>query len=171
MNAPAGGTSIVLDASGANRTDGCFKTFMYCCSLHENNRVLTPEIAKDIFGQDYTYGSVFPSSRELAKHIITAFTEAIGRFRLENAEPDGDDSFPRARAWIVHGPVKYVADTSPKFRTIESLFTKPDDEIYRNQGEYRFWVGFSHTQVQSDDASIDLPVPREGVTAVELKSS
>ena len=75
MNALGEGTSIVLDASGANRTDGCFKTFMYCCSLHENNRVLTRGIAKDIFGQDYTCGSVFPSSRELAKHIIVAFVE------------------------------------------------------------------------------------------------
>ena len=46
MNALGEGTSIVLDASGANRTDGCFKTFMYCCSLHENNRLLTRGIAK-----------------------------------------------------------------------------------------------------------------------------
>lgn len=168
VNAPAEGTSIVLDASRANRTDGCFKTFMYCCSLYENNRVLTREIAKDVFEQDYTYGSVFPSSRELAKHIIAAFVEKIGRERLESAEPAEGNSFARAYAWIVHGPVKYLAGTTPNFRTIGSLFTKPDDEIYRNQNEYRFWVGFSGTPVQSDDEAITLPVPREAVIAVEL---
>ena len=171
MNGPAEGASIVLDASGANRTDGCSKTFMYCCSLRENNRILTREIAQGIFGPDYTHGSVFPSSRELAKHIIAGFVEAIGRAMLENAEPAEGNSFARARAWIVHGPVKYFADTSPNSRTIESLFTKPDDEIYRNQTEYRFWVGFSGTPVQFDDAVIALPAPRESVIAVELKPS
>ena len=171
MTPSAEGTSIILDASGANRTDGCFKTFMYCCSLHRNNHVLTRESARDIFGQDYTHGSVFPSSKELAKHIIAAFAATVGRLMLENAEPAEGDSFARACAWIVHGPVKYFADTSPNFRTIESLFMKPNDDIYRNQNEYRFWVGFSDTPVQSDDAAIALPVPRELATAVDLKPS
>lgn len=171
VNAPAEGTSFVLDASGANRTDGCFKTFMYCCSLHENSRVLARETAKEIFGQDYTHGSVFPSSKELARHIVSTFAATIGRAMLENAEPVEDDSLATACAWIVYGPVKYLADMSPKLHTIESLFTKPDDEIYRNQNEYRFWVGFSRTPVQSDDAAVTLPVPRESMIAVELKPS
>ena len=171
MTPSTGGTSIILDASGANRTDGCFKTFMYCCSRYQSNHVLTRESAGHIFSQDYTHGSVFPSSRELAKHIIAAFAATVGRAMLENAEPTEDNSFARAHAWIVHGPVRYLADTSPKFRTIESLFTKPDDEIYRNQNEYRFWVGFSGTPVQSDNAAITLPVPGESVIAVELKPS
>ncbi len=163
------GTSIVFDAGGANRTDGCFKTFMYCCSLHQNNDVLTRESARDIFGQDYTHGSVFPSSKELAKHIVVAFAEAVGGSMLGNAEPPEDDAFVKTWAWVVHGPVTYLADTRPKSRTIESLFTKPDDEIYRKQNEYRFWIGFSDTPVQSDDAAISLPVPRGLVTAVELR--
>ena len=162
------GTSIKLNATGANSTDGCHKTFMYCCSLYESNHGLTQESARDIFRQDYTHGSVFRSSKELAQRIVLSFAATIGRNMLEAAEPIEGNSSSTARAWIVHGPVEYLDDTITKSRTIESLFTKPNNEIYRNQNEYRFWVGFSNTPVQSDEATIDIPVPPEFVTAVEL---
>ena len=165
------GTSIMLDAGGANRTDGCFKTFMYCSSIHQDNRVLTRERAGTIFGEDYTHGSVFDSSKKLARHIIKCFAATVSRSMLENSEPADAKSFASACAWIVHGPVQYLQDTSPKLQAIESLFTKPYDDIYRNQNEYRFWVGFSNTPVQSDEATVSLPVPKDSATVVELEFS
>ena len=165
------GTSIVLDAGGANRTDGCFKTFMYCASLHQDDNVLTRESARTIFGPDYTHGSVFQSSKQLAHQIIKSFAATVSRSMLENAEPAEGKSFAGAWAWIVHGPVQYLPNSSPTLRRIESLFAKTDDEVYRNQNEYRFWVGFSNTPVQSDEATISLPVPEDFATLVELKFS
>ena len=163
------GTSIRVDASGANVTDSCHKTFMYCCSLYESDQILTQENARDIFGQDYTHGSIFRSAKELAEHIILSFAATIGREMAESTEPPEGNSYGRrTRAWIVHDPVGYMEDTTPALHNVASIFTKPDEEIYRNQNEYRFWVGFANTPAQSDDASIDLPVPPEFVTDVKL---
>ena len=162
------GTSIRMDASGAKVTDSCHKTFIYCCSLYESNQILTLESARDIFGQDYTHGSIFRSAKELAQHIVRSFAATISLAITESTEPPEGNSYWRACAWIVHGPVGYMDDTTPALHNIASLFTKPNEEIYRNQNEYRFWVGFANTPAQSDDASIDLQVPPEFVTGVKL---
>lgn len=164
------GTSIRLDASGAKVTDSCHKTFIYCCSLYESNQALTRQSARAIFGQDYTRGSIFRSSKELAQHIVRSFGATVGREIAKNTEPPAGNSHgKRACAWIVHGPVRYVDDTTPALHNIASLFTKSDDTIYRDQNEYRFWMGFANTPAQSDDASIDLPFPPEFVTDAELE--
>ena len=165
------GTSIVLDAGGVIRTDGCFKTFLYCASLYQDDNVMSRERASTIFGQDYTHGSVFQSSKQLAHQIIKSFAATVSRSMLENAQPAEGKSFAGTCAWIVHGPVQYLRDSSPTLRRIESLFTKTDDEVYRNQNEYRFWVGFSNTPVQSDEATLSLPLPKDFATLVELKFS
>ena len=163
------GTSITLDASGANVTDSCHKTFIYCCSLYESDQILTRESARDVFGQDYTHGSIFRSSNELAKHIVQSFAATIGREIAENTDPPEGNSYGRRTcAWIVYGPVGYIEDTPPALHNIAAIFTKPDEEIYRKQNEYRFWVGFANNPAQSDEASIDLPVPPEFVTDVKL---
>ena len=164
------GMSIRVDASGAKVTDSCHKTFIYCCSLYRNNQILTQESARAIFGQDYTRGSIFRNAKELAQHIVQSFAATIGRAIVESTEPPEGNSYGmRACAWIVHGPVGYMDDTTPALHNIASIFTKPDEDIYRNQNEYRFWVGFTNTPAQSDDASIDLPVSRELVTDVKLE--
>ena len=162
------GPSLTFDMSGANKTDGCHKTFMYCCSLYDRSHVLTRTRAKAIFGQDYTHGSVFQSSKKLAQHIVRSFSATIGREMLKSADPIEGHSLLRAYAWVVHGPIEYLPDPNSKYGAIESFFTKPDDAIYRQQNEYRFWVGFSGTPAQSHDATIILPVPPEFVTAVAL---
>ena len=164
------GTSIKLDASGANVIDSCHKTFMYCCSLYDSKQVLTRESARNVFTEDYTYGSIFRSSKELAKHIVRSFAATIGREMVESADLPEGNVFSSACAWIVHGPVQYLEDTAPRLPGIESLFTKPNEEVYRNQNEYRFWVGFSDTPAQSDNATIDLPVYPEFVTGMDLRS-
>ena len=163
------GTSIRLDASGANVTDSCHKTFIYSCSLYESDQILTQESARDIFGQDYTHGSIFWTAKALAEHIVVSFAATIGREIAESTDhPEGNSYRGRTCAWIVHGPVGYMEDTTPALHNIASIFTKPDEEIYRNQNEYRFWVGFANNPAQSDEASIDLPVPPEFVTHVKL---
>ena len=169
MTSSEDGTSIVLDAGGANRTDGCFKTFTYCSSLYQENHAFTRDNVRAIFDEDYTHGSVFPSSRQLARYIVRSFATALSQKMLENAEPSGDNSFwANACAWIVYGPVQYLPDTGPVLATVGSLFSKAEVEIYRNQREYRFWVGFSNTPVQSDEATISLPLPDNFATLVEL---
>ena len=70
------GTSMRLDASGAKKIDSCHKTLMYCCSLYDGNQVLTRESARDIFREDYTHGSIFPSSKKL-----------VGRLRRMPSQP------------------------------------------------------------------------------------
>ena len=163
------GTSIRLDASGANMTDACRKTFMHCCSLYDSNQVLTQKRASDIFEQDYTHGSVLRSSKELAEHIGVSFAATMSDMLMESGKvPNGCSA---TYIWIIHGPVNYLADPPPMLHSIESFFTKPDEEIYRNQNEYRFWLGMLDGQAQSDDATIDLPVPPEFVTGVELDSA
>ena len=71
-------------------------------------------------------------------------------------------------AWIVYGPVKYLAEPLQRLHGIDSFFTKPDEEIYRNQNEYRFWLGMLNGKNQCDKATIDLTVPPEFVTGVAL---
>ena len=168
-----------LDLTGATREDLCIKTFMYCTSVYLDSGLLSKRDANAVFKQDYTHGSVFRSSKELAQHILIFFAvkcssailkmEAarIGRSILEVAEPDGEESLAIPYAWIVHGPVSYLQKGDMGIEGIESYFTKPD--IYRNQNEYRFWCGFSDTPDQSDKAEIFLPVPMEIVTAIELE--
>ena len=163
------GRTLRFNAGGANATDACFKTFLYCTSLGSDSNRLNGENANALLGQDYTHGSVFRSSKELALLILVRFAETIGREMLNVAEPQGEDSIEGTCAWIVHGPVEYLPETDAALRGIKSLFTKPDVDIYRNQNEYRFWVGFNNTPVQSDEAEILLPVPKEIVTAIELE--
>ena len=171
MTSSEDGTSIVLDAGGANRTDGCFKTFMYCSSLYQEDHVLSRENVRAIFDEDYTHGSMFPSSRQLAYHIVRSFAKTVSYAMLESAAPGGGNSFlSSACAWIVHGPVQYLHGPDSVLATVGSLFSKADVEVYRNQREYRFWVGFSNTPVQSDEATISLPLPEDFATVVELKS-
>lgn len=171
MTSSEDGTSIILDVSGAKRTDGCFKTFMYCSSLYQEDHVFTRGNVRAIFDEDYTHGSVFRSSRQLAHHIVRSFATTVSRAMLESADPGGGNSLvSSACAWIVHGPVQYLQDASSALATVGSLFSKADVEIYRNQREYRFWVGFSNTPVQSDEATISLPLPEDFATILELKS-
>ena len=167
-----------LELTGA-RKDLCAKTFMYCTSVYLDSGLLSKRDANAVFKQDYTHGSIFRSSKELAQHILKIFAERIrrsilgmvettsSRSILEVAEPDGEESLAMPYAWIVHGPVSYLQKGDMGIEGIESYFTKPD--IYRNQNEYRFWCGFSDTEVQSDKAEIFLPVPMEIVTAIELE--
>ncbi len=163
------GGTLRFNAAGANIKCTCHKTFIYSTSLGPVTKRLNKASANTLFGQDYTLGSVFRDSKELAQQILKSFAVTIGRSMLDVAEPNGEDSFARTYAWIVHGPVEYLPETDSALRRIKSLFTKPDVDIYRNQNEYRFWVGFNDTSVQSDKAEILLPVPEEIVTAVELE--
>ena len=158
-----------FDASGAKRIDSCHKTFLYCCSLYDSSQILTRESASAMYDGTYTHGSVFQSSRELARLIVERFGATIGKLSTENAEVPEGDSFSRTYAWIVHGPVKYVAGPPQGLHGIEAFFTKPD--AYRSQNEYRFWIGMLGMPAQSDKATIDLPVPAELVTGVELGSA
>lgn len=160
------GTSLRMNLAGAKKTDSCHKTFMYCCSLYDSNRVLTRDCARDIFAQDYTHGSIFRSSKELAKQIGVSFAATISKALIESGKvPKG---YSTTYIWMVHGPVNYLADPPSMLHGIDSFFTKPDEEIYHNQNEYRFWLGMLRGQAQSNDATIDLPVPPEFVTGVEL---
>ena len=161
------GGKIVFDAEGASKIDLCTKTFMYCTSLDSEGNRLDLDKANTLYGPDYTHGSTFRSSKELAQHILESFAATIGRSLLDVAEPNGEESFARTYAWIVHGPVRYLSDVDMGIGGIESYFTKPD--VYRNQNEYRFWVGLNDNPVQSDEAEILLPVPMEIVTAAELE--
>lgn len=160
------GTSLRMNLAGANITDDCHKTFMYCCSLYDSSQVLSRESARQIFKQEYTRGSIFFSSKQLADRIIASFAETIGRELMESGKmPKG---YSTTYVWIVYGPVKYLADPLQRLHGIDSFFTKPDEEIYRNQNEYRFWLGMRNGKNQCDEGTIDLPVPPELVTGVEL---
>ena len=161
------GRKFVFDASGATTIDLCTKTFMYCTSLDSESNLLNLEKAADLYEPDYTHGSAFRNSKELAQHILKSFAAIISRLMLDVAEPSGEESFARNYAWIVHGPVRYLPDVDMGIRGIESYFTKPD--MYRAQNEYRFWFGFNDTPVQSEKAEILLTVPKEIVAAVELE--
>ena len=161
------GRRFVFDASGATTIDLCTKTFMYCTSLDSESNLLSLEKAADLYEPDYTHGSAFRNSKELAQHILKSFAAIISRSILDVAEPSGEESFARTYAWIVHGPVRYLPDVDMGIRGIESYFTKPD--MYRAQNEYRFWVGFNDNPVQSEKAEILLTVPKEIVAAVELE--
>ncbi len=163
------GPSLVFDASGARKTDSCSKAFMYCTSLYSSGQILSQDTAREMLDEEYTYGSVFPSSSRLATHILKAFAGTIGRSMLNGEEPAEEGSLAHAYAWIVHGPVNYSNNRDFIPPRIESLFTKPDEDIYRVQEEYRYWVGFSDTPAQSDEATIRLPIPPEMSTAIELK--
>ena len=161
------GRRLVFDASGATTIDLCSKTFMYCTSLDSESNLLSLEKAAALYEPDYTHGSAFRNSKELAQHILKSFAATISRSMIDVAEPSGEESFARTYAWIVHGPVRYLPDVDMGIRGIESYFTKPD--VYRAQNEYRFWVGFNDTPVQSEKAEILLPLPKEIVAAVELE--
>lgn len=157
------GRSFVFDASGATEIDLCTKTFMYCTSLDFERNRLDLEKANALYGPDYTHGSVFKNAKQLAQCILTVFARTISRSMLETADPDGENRFTGYYAWIVHGPVHYLPDADMRIEGIESYFTKPDS--YRDQNEYRFWVGFSNTPSQKDEAEILLPIP-EGIAAL-----
>ena len=75
-----------------------------------------------------------------------------------------------ACTWIVLGPVQYLQYTGTVLATAGTLFSKADDEIYRKQRAYRFWIGFCNAHVQSDEATISLSLPTDFATVVELKS-
>ena len=169
ISSPEDGRTLRFNASGANVTDSCFKTFLYCTSLGSDSNRFNRENANALLNQDYTHGSLFRSSKELAQLILAKFAATIGRGMLDVAEPQGDDSIERTCAWIVHGPVEYLPETGGALPGIKSLFTKSDIDVYRNQNEYRFWLGFRNTPAQSDEAEILLPVPEEIVTAVALE--
>lgn len=157
-----------FDASHATLIDSCSKTFLYCCALYDSEQVLTRESTSAMFGENYTHGSIFGSSKELAKYIGLSFAATIGKILMESGQvPKGDS---HTYIWVVHGPVNYLADPPLMLHGINSFFTKPDEEIYRNQNEYRFWLGTFDGQAQPDHATIDLPVPPELVTGVELGS-
>ena len=158
-----------FDAGGANKICICHKTFVYSTSIGSYINRLNRDAAKTLFDQDYSHGSVFRSSKELARQIVLRFAATIGREMLNVSEPQGEDSIQRTCAWIIHGPVEYKPETDATPSRIKSYFTKPDIDIYRNQNEYRFWIGFNDTPAQSDKAEILLPVPKEIVTAIELE--
>ena len=161
------GRSFVFDASGAAKIDLCTKTFMYCTSLDPEGNLLDLEKANALYGPDYTHGSVFKNAKQLAQRILMAFAATISRSMLEGAEPDGENRFPGHYAWIVHGPVRYLPDVDMRIEGIESYFTKPD--LYRNQNEYRFWVGFSNTPSQKDEAELLISIPDGMATVVALE--
>ena len=161
------GRSFVFDASGATTIDLCTKTFMFCTSLDSESNLLDLKKANALYGPDYTHGSVFKNARQLAQHILMAFAEVVSRSILEVAEPNSEESFARVYAWIVHGPVRYLPDVDMMINGIESYFTKPDR--YRDQNEYRFWIGFSDTPSQNDQATVSLSIPDGMATAVALE--
>ena len=115
------------------------------------------EKAKAIYRSDYTHGSVFKNAKQLAQGILEAFAKAVGRPMLEVVEPDGEESFARTYAWIVHGPVRYLSEVNMGIQGIESYFTKPD--TYREQNEYRFWVGLKDNPSQKDEAELLISIP------------
>ena len=163
------GRTLRYNAGGAKIKCTCHKTFIYSTSLGPVANLLNRASANALFQQDYTHGSAFRNSKELAQHILRSFAVTIGRSMLDVAEPTSEESFARTYAWIVHGPVEYLPETDVALRRIKSLFTKPDVDIYRNQNEYRFWIGFNDTPAQSNEAQILLPIPKEIVTAIELE--
>ena len=162
-----------FDLTGATRMDLCTKTFMYCTSLYSGSGLLSKRDANAVFEQDYTHGSVFPNSKELAQHILKNFMAGISRAMLNVAEPNevaettGEELVENFYAWVVHGPVRYSPDVDMGMPTIESYFTKPD--TYRNQNEYRFWFGFMNTPSQKDEATLLMPIPEGMATAIELE--
>ena len=161
------GRRFVFDASGATTIDLCTKTFMYCTSLDSESNLLDLEKAADLYEPDYTHSSAFRNSKELAQHILKSFAATISRSMLDVAEPSGEESFPRTYAWIVHGPVRYLPDVDMGIQGIKSYFTKPD--MYRNQNEYRFWVGFSNTPSQKDEAELLISIPNGMASAIALQ--
>ena len=161
------GKRFVFDASGATTIDLCSKTFMYCTSLDSESNLLGLEKANTLYGPCYTHGSAFQSSKELAQHILKSFMATISRSMLDVAEPNGEESFASTYAWIVHGPVRYLPDVGVGIQGIESYFTKPD--MYRNQNEYRFWVGFNDTPSQKDEAKISISIPNGIASAIALE--
>ena len=165
--ADGSGGRLKYDASGANKIDLCTKTFMYCTSSGSESNLLDLKEVNALFDPRYTHGSAFRSSKELARSILTTYGPTICHSILEVAQPVAEESFARANAWMVHGPVRYLPEADMGLGGIASYFTKPD--IYRNQNEYRFWLGFSRTPVQSDEATISLPIPEGMATAVALK--
>ena len=171
MTVPALGKTMVFNASGAKTIDSCSKTFMYCTSVHSDSNRLSRKNANAMFGQDYTHGSVFKSSKQLAHHILSSFVATISRAMARDYDPESETSVAQARAWIVHGPVQYSPDSvaEPAIPSIRDYFRKPDSAIYRHQKEYRFWLGFSDTPAQSHTAEILLPIPREMATVVALE--
>ena len=161
------GRCFVFDASGATKIDLCTKTFMYCTSLDSESNLLDLEKANALYDPDYTHASVFKNASQLAQRILMTFAKVISRCMLEKAEPDGEGSPARAYAWMVHGPVRYLPDVDMRIQGIESYFTKPDS--YRNQNEYRFWVGFSDTPSQEDEAQMLIGIPDGMATIVALE--
>ena len=161
------GKRFVFDASGATKIDLCTKTFMYCTSLDSESNLLDLEKATVLYGSDYTHGSVFKNAKQLAQGILEAFAKAVGRPMLEVAEPDGEESFARTYAWIVHGPVRYLPDVDMGMKGIESYFTKPD--MYRNQNEYRFWVGLNDNPSQKDEAELLISILNGMASGIALK--
>ena len=161
------GRSFVFDASGATKIDLCTKTFMYCSSLDSESNLLDLEKANALYGPDYTHGSVFKNAKQLAQRILITFAKVISRCMLEKAEPDGEGPPVKAYAWMVHGPVRYLPDVDLRIAGIESYFTKPDS--YRNQNEYRFWVGFSDTPSQEDEPHMLIGIPDGMATIVALE--
>lgn len=161
------GRSFVFDASGATKIDLCTKTFMYCTSLDSEKNLLDLEKANALYGPDYTHGSVFKDAKQLAQRILMTFAKVISRGMLEKAEPDSEESIARAYAWMVHGPVRYLPEAGMGVGGIESYFTKPDS--YRDQNEYRFWVGFRDTPSQKDEAEMLISIPDGMATAVALE--
>lgn len=159
--------SLVFDASGATKIDLCTKTFLYCTSLDSESNLLDLEKANALYGPDYTHGSVFKNARQLAQGILMAFAKVVSRGMLEEAEPDGDDWSAKHYAWIVHGPVRYSLDADMRMEGIESYFTKPD--TYRDQNEYRFWIGLSNTPSQKDAAELFVFIPEGMATTVALE--
>ena len=166
---PEGGSGegLVFDASGATTIDLCSKTFMYCTSLDSESNFLSLENAKTLFGPDYTHGSVFKNAKQLAQGILTAYAKVVGRSMLDATEPNSEESFAETFAWIVHGPVRYLPDVDIRIQGIESYFTKPD--MYRDQNEYRFWVGFNHTPSQKDEAELLISIPDGMASGIALK--
>lgn len=167
------GESFLFDCTAARKTDSCFKTFMFCTSIFYENRLLPQNVTAGTFGEAYTHGSVFLSSKELARHIVTHFAFVVSDSMLKNEEstnkePTNEELTANSSAWIVHGPVNYEVSNESIPPTISSLFTKPDKEVYRIQDEYRFWVGFSNTPVQADEATIALSVDSLEPDLVEL---
>ena len=161
------GSRFVFDASGATMIDPCTKTFMYCTSLDSESNLLSLEKAKDFYRSDYTHGSVFKSAKQVAQRILEGFAAAIGRPMLEATEPNGEESIARTYAWVVHGPVRYLSEVDMGIQRIESYFTKPD--TYREQNEYRFWVGLMDNPPQKDEATLLISIPNGMATAIELE--
>ena len=161
------GRKFVFDASGATKIDLCTKTFVYCTSSYSESSVLGLEKANTLYGPDYTHGSVFKNAKQLAQGMLMAFAEAVAPPMLDAAEPNGEESFARTYAWIVHGPVRYSPDADMGVQGIESYFTKPD--TYRDQNEYRFWVGLKDNPSQKDEAELLVFIPEGMATAIALE--